>query len=98
MALAAPIWAVEKEVIAIYDLRAEGVPASTASMVTDWIYAAMSNGPYQVVDRSRIRTLLQEQEVQMLGMTDPQGAVQAERFCRQIASSRAVSAGSATNM
>ncbi|MCB4790581.1 MAG: conjugal transfer protein TraF [Elusimicrobia bacterium] len=56
--------------LAITDFESKGTSASDASVVTDFIRTDMvSNGYYNVLDRSNMETLLAEQKFQMSGCT-----------------------------
>lgn len=65
----------QKMVIAVYDFTPVNVPAQYSKTCSEWIQTAMANSPFTVIERSQLKKVLGEVELQMSGLVDQEGAV-----------------------
>lgn len=70
----------EKVIIAIYDFTPVNVPAQYSKTCSEWIQTAMANSPFTVIERSQLKKVLGEVELQMSGLVDQEGAVKVGKM------------------
>jgi ketosteroid isomerase-like protein len=70
----------EKNIIAIYDFTPVNVPAQYSKTCSEWIQTAMANSPFTVIERSQLKKVLGEVELQMSGLVDQEGAVKVGKM------------------
>lgn len=72
-----PLFSDDKVTVAVLDLTAKGVPQIIANAISDIIRSEFVNiGNFTVVERSQMKSIMDEQGLQMTGCTDSACAVQ----------------------
>jgi len=77
LALLPPVFSQSKTKIAVLDFEAKNISKETAEAVADILSTELFNsGRFNVIERKAITTLLEEQKLQMTGITDMNEAVE----------------------